>query len=61
MTIVVQVNGKVRASIDVDAGLDEESIKEQALGTSAIQTRIGSGTIRKTIYVPNKLINIVVG
>jgi leucyl-tRNA synthetase len=61
ITIVVQVNGKVRASIDVDAGLDEESIKEQALGNSAIQTRIASGTIRKTIYVPNKLINIVVG
>ncbi len=56
---VVQVNGKVRASIEVPADADKERIQSIALENDNVQRFIGEGTIRKVIVVPNKLVNIV--
>ncbi|MET0027167.1 MAG: leucine--tRNA ligase [Candidatus Thiodiazotropha sp.] len=56
---VVQVNGKVRASIEVPADADNEQIQSIALENDNVQRFIGEGTIRKVIVVPNKLVNIV--
>jgi leucyl-tRNA synthetase len=56
---VVQVNGKVRASIEVPADAEKAAIEAQALANENVQRFIGEGTVRKIIVVPNKLVNIV--
>ena len=57
--MVVQVNGKVRAKIDVAADADADSIKAAAKAHANVQKFIDGLTIRKEIVVPNKLVNIV--
>ena len=57
---VVQVNGKVRAKVQVAADSDKNSVQQAALADDNIQKFIGDGPIRKVIVVPNKLVNIVV-
>lgn len=61
VTIVVQVNGKVRANIDVPSDSSEESITKAAKGHEKVQPYLKDKTLRKTIYVPHKLVNLVVG
>lgn len=60
VTIVVQVNGKLRDKFDVERDLPEDQIKKQALELSRIQNIIGDKEPRKIIYVKDKLINIVI-
>lgn len=60
MTIVVQVNGKVRANIDVASDADKESIVESAKQNDRIVSYLADASIKKTIYVPNKLVNFVI-
>ncbi len=57
---VVQVNGKVRAKIQVAAGADRPAIEETALGDANVQRFMGEGEVRKIIVVPGKLVNVVV-
>lgn len=57
--LIIQVNGKVRDSVRVAQGISEDEAKEIALGREKIKTFIGGG-VKKTIYVPGRLINIVV-
>jgi leucyl-tRNA synthetase len=61
LTLVVQVNGKVRGQIDVSASSDKEAILAFAKADSNVSRHIEGKTIRKEIVVPNKLVNIVVG
>jgi leucyl-tRNA synthetase len=58
--IVVQVNGKLRARLDISAGLDAEAVKAAALAEENVQRFVGEQTVRKVIYVPGKLVNVVV-
>ncbi len=58
--VVVQVNGKVRAKMEVPASYGEERIKELALSDERVKRHIQGKDIRKMIFVQNKLINIVV-
>jgi leucyl-tRNA synthetase len=58
--VVVQVNGKLRARLTVPADADEKTVREAALADPNVQRFVGSGTIRKVIVVPGKLVNIVV-
>jgi leucyl-tRNA synthetase len=58
--LVVQVNGKLRARITVAADADEKTVRETALADPNVQKFVGSGTIRKVIVVPGKLVSIVV-
>jgi leucyl-tRNA synthetase len=60
VTIVVQVNGKVRSKLEMDAGLAKEALIEAALANERIQEWTTSKQIVKTIAVPDKLVNIVV-
>lgn len=60
ITIVVQVNGKLRADFSVPRDESMEKIKERALGLEKIKPYLQKGTIRKVIAVPGKLVNIVV-
>ncbi len=59
-TLVVQVNGKVRERIEVAADTSENEIRMLALNNPRVASFIGEGTIQKVIYVPGRLINIVV-
>lgn len=59
-TLVVQVNGKVREKIEVTAGTSESDIRMLALGNPRVASFIGEATVQKVIYVPGRLINIVV-
>ena len=60
VTIAVQVNGKLRDTMVVPFGADEQVIKESALERPAVQKWTESKNIFKVVVVPNKLINIVV-
>ncbi len=59
VSIVVQVNGKVRANIDMATGATEEVMKETALNNENIIRHLDGKTVRKIIVVANKLVNIV--
>jgi len=58
-TMVVQVNGKVRDRIEVDAGVDEAEMERLALASPKVQAALDGGEPRKVIARPPKLVNIV--
>jgi leucyl-tRNA synthetase len=58
--IVVQVNGKLRARVQVAAGADEAAAREAALADPGVARFVAGQTVRKLIYVPGKLVNVVV-
>jgi len=60
VTLVVQVNGKVKDKIEVEEGLDNETLKSIAMESRKIKDLISGKQIVKTIVVPKKLVNIVV-
>ena len=60
MTIVVQVNGKLRDNIVVAPDASEEEIKKMAASSTKVKAFIEGKKIVKVIYVPRKLVNIVV-
>ncbi|RUO59559.1 leucine--tRNA ligase [Pseudidiomarina insulisalsae] len=57
--VVVQVNGKVRGKITVPADAQQDAVITAAVADENVQRFIGDKTIRKQIYVPGKLVNIV--
>ncbi|MBN1828428.1 MAG: leucine--tRNA ligase, partial [Deltaproteobacteria bacterium] len=60
ITIVIQVNGKVRSKIQVAADTADETIKELALADDRIRQFTKDKKVAKEVYVPKKLVNIVV-
>jgi leucyl-tRNA synthetase len=60
ITIVIQINGKVRDKININSGAEEEEIKEKAFARDKIKNYVKNREIIKTIVVPKKLVNIVV-
>jgi leucyl-tRNA synthetase len=61
LSLVVQVNGKVRGQIDVAADASQGDILDTAKHEENVARHLDGKTVRKEIYVPNKLVNIVVG
>lgn len=59
--VVVQVNGKVRGKITVAADASEERVRERAAQEPLVAKYLDGVTVRKVIYVPGKLLNLVVG
>lgn len=59
VTIVVQVNGKVRDKLEVPVEVSEEEVKNLALASDKVQRFIPDGQVRKVVYVPRRLVNIV--
>jgi len=57
--IVIQVNGKVRGKLSVDAQASDEQVREMALACEQVQPWIAGHEIRKVIVVPKKLVSIV--
>lgn len=60
ITLVVQVNGKVRDRIEVEAGVSQDVMKELALASPRLAAFAQGREIVKTIVVPGKLVNVVV-
>jgi len=60
ITLVIQVNGKVRDKIEVEADISEEKAKELAIPREKIKKWLKDKKIKKVVFVPGKLINIVV-
>lgn len=57
--VVVQVNGKLRGKMEVAIDSEQEAVLKQAKAIDNVQQHIDGKTIRKVIWVPNKLLNIV--
>jgi len=57
---MIQVNGKLRSKITIDANMDRDTIQQLALADEKVQGFITDMAVRKIIVVPNKLVNIVV-
>jgi len=58
--IVIQVNGKLRSKLEVDASISEEELKSMALSDEKVLGFIEGNEIKKIIVIPEKLVNIVV-
>ncbi len=58
--IAVQVNGRLRATIRLPRGANEEEVKTKALADIAVQRHLGEKELYKSILVPDRLINLVV-
>jgi len=61
VTLVVQVNGKLRARVELAPGAAQEEALESALSIENVQRHTDGKTVRKVIHVPDRLLNIVVG
>ncbi|MGY6517667.1 MAG: leucine--tRNA ligase [Lysobacteraceae bacterium] len=60
VTLAVQVNGKLRATIEVAPDADRDAIQARAMAQPDVVKFIGDGAVRKVIVVPGKIVNIVV-
>ncbi|MGM0445102.1 MAG: leucine--tRNA ligase [Bacillota bacterium] len=60
ITIVIQINGRVRDKIDVDANIPKDKLKEQVFKQDKVKKYTEGKEIIKTIVIPKKLVNVVV-
>ncbi len=60
VTISIQVNGKLRGTLTVPAGLEQNMVLEQARELRGVQRHLGGKTILKEIFVPGRIVNFVV-
>ena len=60
ITVAVQVNGKLRDQVEVAADIDQEGIREVVVAREKMQTWLEGKQVVKFIYVPGKLVNLVV-
>lgn len=60
MTIIVQVNGKLRAKLELPSDMDKQGVEAAALADENVQKFTNNKPPKKMVYVPGKLINIVV-
>ena len=58
--VVVQINGKLRSRLTVDAGATEEEIRSMVMADPRVLEYTEGKKIRKMVYVPRKLVSIVV-
>ena len=59
-TLVVQVNGKVRDKLEVPVGIPEAEAQELAMSSPRVQSFLDGKSVNKTVYVPGRLLNVVV-
>jgi leucyl-tRNA synthetase len=61
ITLVVQVNGRVRDRITVSADIGEDEARKLALDSHRVQAHVDGKSVRNVVYVPGRLVNVVVG
>jgi leucyl-tRNA synthetase len=60
VTVAVQVNGKLRATLELPRGMAAEQVQEAALSDERVRKYLEGVTVKKVIHVPNKLLSLVV-
>jgi leucyl-tRNA synthetase len=60
VTVAVQVNGKLRATLELPRGAEQAQVEEAALADERIRRYVNGGALKKAIYVKDKLLNLVV-
>jgi leucyl-tRNA synthetase len=60
VTMVVQVNGKVRDRLVVPVGISEEEVRQRALASPKVAALLDGASVKKLVYVPDKLVNLVI-
>ncbi len=60
ITLVVQVNGKLRSRLSVPADLEREELEQRALADETVKSYIDGKEIRRVVVVPGRLVNVVV-
>ncbi len=58
--LIIQINGKIRDKISAEMGITQKEAENLALNQEKIKNAVADRKIRKIIFVPNKLINIVI-
>ena len=61
VTVVIQVNGKLRDRVEVSPDIAEDALLEMALALPKVDAALGGAEIKRKIVVPGKLVNLVVG
>jgi leucyl-tRNA synthetase len=61
VTIAVQVNGKLRGEVEVERGSDEDTVVGLATAEERVRSHIEGRKIRRIVFVPDRLVNLVVG
>ena len=61
ITVVVQINGKVRDKLVVAPGTTQDVLEREALALEGVQKWLDGKQVRKIIVVPDKLVNVVIG
>ncbi len=61
ITVVVQVNGKVRSQLSLPKDATKEDVEQAALADEKVKRHIEGKQVRKVIYVPGRLVNVVAG
>ena len=59
--LVIQVNGKLRARITMPRGVSEDDAREAAMAEENVRRQLDGLSVRKAIFVPDRLLNLVVG
>jgi leucyl-tRNA synthetase len=59
--VIIQINGRLRGKMLVEPGMGQEELIDLAVNDQRVSVLIGGKTIAKTIVVPDKLVNIVLG
>ena len=60
MTVVVQINGKLRDRIEAPSDIDEEALKKMAIESEKVASALTGANPKKVIVIPKKLVNIVI-
>jgi len=59
VTIAVLVNGRLRARLEVPAGAPEEDVVRLAMAEAKVQSALAGRHIRRTVFVPDRVLNLV--
>jgi leucyl-tRNA synthetase len=60
LKLAVQVNGKLRGTIEVPVDAARETVEAAALANADVKTHVGSAPVKKIVYVPGKIVSIVI-
>merc|ERR1719330_1098750 len=60
VTMGVQVNGKIRGQVEVGINADQDSVMKEALKLPKVESQLTTKEVKRIIYVPGKILNIVV-
>ncbi len=60
ISMPIQVNGKLRATLEIEPDSDKEIVEAKALAMDAVQKYLAGQTPKKVIVVPNRIINVVI-